>query len=191
MKVFFTASYRGKKQFGKYYEIISNEIKALGYNLIPDDLLTTETKEFYRKFGNQAKQVQYYREELERLQVAEINVFECSFHSLSIGFTIEKSLEFNKPTILLYHEHYEPLFLTGVNEEKLFIKKYNDKTLKVEIKKSLDEAKTMRDKRFNFFISPKLLAYLEETSKQMGVTKSRFIRDLILQHKKGSGSKKH
>lgn len=189
MKVFFTASQRGKKQFGKYYEIIAREIRKLGYDLIQDDLLTTKTQEFYRQFGNQAKQIQYYREELEKIQDAEINVFECSFHSLSIGFIIEKSLEFNKPTILFFHEQYEPLFLKGIIEEKLFVKKYNDKTLSQEVKKVLDEAKTMRDKRFNFFISPKLLAYLEDTSNKMGVTKSRFIRDLILHHKKDNESK--
>jgi predicted DNA binding CopG/RHH family protein len=46
----------------------------------------------------------------------------------------------------------------------------------------LDHAREKRDKRFNFFISPKLLEFLEKTSNGDGITKSKYIRNLIVEH---------
>lgn len=186
MKIFFTASQRGKEKFTKYYQVIENEIKRLGYNLIEDDLLTIKSNDFYSQFkeNDQESHIKFYRDELKRLQDSEINIFECSFHSLSIGFIIEKSLELNKPTIVLYHKEYRPLFLSGVEDEKLIVKSYTEKDLARTLKNALNEAQDQRDKRFNFFISPRLLQYLEKACKKEGCTKSYFIRNLILEHKK-------
>ena len=186
MKVFFTASQRGKKKFGKYYTTIASEIKKLGFTLIDDDILTTDSEEFYSKFedNNHEVHVQFYKEELKKLQDAEINIFDCSFHSLSIGFIIEKSLELNKPTIVLYHKDHAPIFLRGVEEEKLLARSYGEQDISKIVRKVLEEAQEQRDKRFNFFISPRLLLYLEQICKKEGVTKSYFIRNLILEHKK-------
>lgn len=185
MKVFFTASQRGKKDFGAYYKSIASQIQSLGYGLLEDDLLTMNSDEFYKAIASQeAESSKFYKQEIKNLQDAEINVFECSFHSLSIGFIIEKSLELSKPTVILYHEKNKPHFLMSIDEEKLIVKSYNEKNLPKIVQECLAEAKQQRDKRFNFFISPRLLAYLEKASSDSGVTKSRFIRDLILDHKK-------
>lgn len=69
-----------------------------------------------------------------------------------------------------------------MEEEKLIIKQYNEKNIKKVIKEAIDIARERRDKRFNFFISPKLLEYLEKASFNDGVTKSKFIRNLITEH---------
>lgn len=185
MKVFFTASQRGKEEFEKYYKQIISIIKEKGYRLLDDDLMSVKTKDFYKNFkeGGREASVEFYNQEIDRMQEADVNVFEVSKHSLSIGFVIKKSLEMNKPTILLYFENSAPLFLSGSDEEKLLLVSYTDTNLKEVLEEALEQASEKRDKRFNFFISDKLLEYLEETSKQLGVTKSKFIRNLIIEHK--------
>jgi predicted DNA binding CopG/RHH family protein len=77
--------------------------------------------------------------------------------------------------------------LTGIEDEKLIIRSYTEKNLKKILKEAIDLARQRSDKRFNFFISQKLLNYLESISKKEGINKSTFIRNLILEHMRGSG----
>lgn len=191
MKVFFTASQRGKKLYLSHYKKIEEIIRKMNFTVIEDDLLTLETNEFYDKFGENNRQafVEFYEKELEKIKNADINIFDCSFGSLSIGFIIEKSLEFNKPTLVLYYGDNAPFFLAGAQDEKLIIVNYNEKNLEEVLGKNLQIASELRDKRFNFFISPEQLNYLEVSAKKEGITKSLFIRNLILEHRKKSRSK--
>lgn len=185
MKVFFTASQRGRKEFGKYYNIIIDELKKSGYTLIDDDILNKTPNQLYKQLETGRKaNVEFYKNKLDHIQQSDIVVFESSTHSLSVGFVIEKALEYNKPTVVLYFKENCPYFLSGDEDEKLVLKNYNEKNLIKILNSALELAKERRDKRFNFFISPKLLNYLEKTSKNMGITKSKFIRNLLLEHMK-------
>ncbi|MEK9179049.1 MAG: hypothetical protein AAB893_01120 [Patescibacteria group bacterium] len=186
MKVFFTASQRGKKEFGKYYQRIYDQLELLGYSHLETSLLKISSKEFYDKLENtgHAQYTEYYNNNMKRIQEADICVFESSLHSLSIGFMIQKSLDNNKPTIVLYFEDNIPHFLHGMSEDKLILAKYTGTDLEEVLKKTLGEATDLREKRFNFFISPALLTYLEGASKKLGITKSTFIRNLIQDHRR-------
>lgn len=186
MKILFTASQRGKKQFGQSYKDIHNFIAKSGYTLIQDDILSEEPEELYKALesGDHKKQTEFYNKKIDSIQKSDLCVFEVSTHSLSIGFVIQKALEFNKPTIVLYLKDHKPLFFTGVDNEKLILQEYTISNLEKQLSIALQEALHLREKRFNFFISPALLSYLEHTSKKEGVTKSTFIRNLILAHKK-------
>ncbi|MFA5137108.1 MAG: hypothetical protein WC489_07025 [Patescibacteria group bacterium] len=192
MKVLFTASQRGKKLYLPYYKEIAKSIQQLGYTLLDDDLLTLETDEFYSQFEDGGRQalIDFYKNELKKIQKADINVFDCSFGSLSIGFIIEKSLGLNKPTVVLHYKDNAPFFLAGAEDEKLLISSYDDHNISAVVQNILDSASELRDKRFNFFISPELLNYLEITSKKQSITKSLFIRKLILEHRNKNTTKK-
>ena len=191
MKVFFTASQRGKEKFGQYYKIITDEITNLGYKLLEDDISKLGTEQFYKtmKESGRKANIGFYQNKIKHIHDADIVVFECSEHSLSIGFVIEKALEFNKPTVVLYLKDHEPFFLEGSDDEKLILCQYTEKSIKKVIKGAITLARERRDKRFNFFISPKLLDYLEEASNELAITKSTFIRNLIMDHKKRSEMK--
>jgi hypothetical protein len=186
MKIFFTASQRGKKQFGQMYKKIQLYIQSQKYKLLDDDIFTEEPNQLYKasELSNHEVQVDFYHKKINTIKDADICIFEVSTHSLSIGFVIQKALEFYKPTIVLYMKGYIPHFLSGVENEKIILKEYGMETLEKQLQEALQEALGLRDKRFNFFITPNLLAYLESTSKSEGITKSTFIRNLILAHKK-------
>lgn len=186
MKVFFTASMRGQKEFKAYYEKIYHTIEELGYTQLDDELINQKIRNFYDELEKKGRDayVDLYKRKMRLIHEADICVFECSLHSLSIGFVIEKSIDLNKPTIALYYKDNLPHFLMGVDEEKLFIKSYTENNIKKVLKETLKDARERKDKRFNFFITPKLLLYLEKISKEQGVTKSKFIRSLIFEYMK-------
>ncbi len=185
MKVYFTAATKGTNIYKDYYKEVVKTIGELGYKNLDETIIQENTEGHYKKLekGGQNVYEDLYDKEISLLKGADINVFECSMPSLGIGSEVQKSLEFNKPTIVLYLENKIPHFLVGIKDEKLILTEIKDKKdLKKTLEKAFEEAKTRADKRFNFFISPKLLAYLEKISKEEGITKSKFIRNLILDH---------
>jgi predicted DNA binding CopG/RHH family protein len=183
MKVFLNASPRGAKDFGEFYQKIYDELQKLGYYHVNDEIIKLSYDEFkdQMKKGREA-QVDLYNRKIKAIKSADICIYETSFHSLETGFLVNKSIEQGKPTIVLYYKEQVPYFISGIEDEKLIVKEYNDKNVKRMVKESIDVARERRDKRFNFFISPKLLEYLERASSNEGVTKSKFIRNLITDH---------
>ncbi len=185
MKIFFTASLRGQAEFGTYYKEIFWLIEKTGAKNLDDEILKL-SKDYYGTIQEQGRAacVNLYQRKIKSLQQADICIFEGSVPSLSIGYLIDKALDFNKPTIILYYKSSTPQFISGIEGGKIVLKQYLANTLQKSFESALEEAKHLQDKRFNFFISPDLLNYLERASKEIGITKSTFIRNLILQHKK-------
>lgn len=186
MKVYFNTSHRGIKFFNNYYKLIYQYIKDLGYQINYDKIITVSSNDFYETVekGGRTSHLEIYNENIKSMQEADIMVFEGSLPSLSMGFLIQKAVSMNKPTIVLYLKDNTPVLLVDHVEEKLIVKSYSDDNLKDVVKESLDQATEIRDKRFNFFISPDLLTYLNNASKDQGITKSTFIRNLLLEHKR-------
>jgi len=184
MKVFFTASPKGRKYFEHYYKRIYASLAQQGLVHIDDEIVALSSKELYRQMEKRGKKKSgdLYKSNLKKVKNADIVFFEASFPSLSVGYMINESLHLNKPTVVLYLEDNPPYFLEGNKEEKLIIRRYRENDLDSIIKKTVAEAKKRTDRRFNFFISPNLLNYLNRQSKKEGVTKSTFIRNLIVHH---------
>lgn len=184
MKVFFQASHIERAKYEPFYKKIYEEISKLGYTHVSDEIINVSTSEFYKSVQKGGKEAfeKLYLENERKIQDADIVVFETSVPSGGIGFLIQKSIDHSKPTILLYHEGSPTYLFLGAKEEKLIVSSYSNETLSSVLKDALDQAKEKRDKRFNFFISPRLLTYLDEQSHALGVTKSKFIRDLIIEY---------
>ncbi len=183
MKIFFDATYQGHQYFGDFYDEIYNEISKIGHiNLIDDAIRMTEDT-YKKEFGaDRKRQNNYYSYKIENIKKADICIFDVSYHSLGIGYMIQRTLEEGKPTIALFHKDNHPIFLEGIEDERFSLISYDKKNLRDVLKKALKKAGDLRDKRFNFFISPKLLRYIDKISKIDGITKSVFIRNLIVEH---------
>lgn len=183
MNIFFDATYSGFEKYGENYKAIFGAIEKAGHHCLNDDpvKLTQESYVEEMKQGRSA-QIEYYNRKMTTLKKADICIFEVSKHSLGIGYMIQRALEEGKPTILLYLKGNEPFFLEGDENERLMSYSYEDNTIEKVVEKALNEADELRDKRFNFFISPKLLRYLDKVGKEQRITKSVFIRNLILEH---------
>lgn len=183
MKIFLHASPYGEQDYGEYYKKIHSEFTRLGYKHTSNDIVEygTDAYEEDMQKGENAE-ADVFHSKMKALKQADICVFEASFESVDTGFLINKSVEQGKPTIVFYLKGRDPCFVSGAEDEKLIVKEYTEKNIKKTVKDAIDVARERRDKRFNFFISPKLLEYLERASSAEGVTKSKFIRNLITDH---------
>ena len=167
MKVYFFAPQIEQTQYIPYYQIIKNTFDDYGYkNLLP------------------SQKTLPYQKMIKLLKEADINIFDCSMPDSCTGFQISKSLEFNKPTIALYQNTSPPSFIDSINEEKFLSASYNKESVKNVLHSLLQKAQLLSDKRFNFFISPSLLNYLNLMSHEFGMTKSTYLRNLIIEDKK-------
>lgn len=125
---------------------------------------------------------------LKMIQQSDLCVFEITHSSSPIGFLTAKSLELNKPTIILSSEKNDAyLFFKQVKNEKLILQFYkNNNEIEKVVNITFQKAQKLRDRRFNFFISPDLLNFLEKESRKLGITKAMLIRQLIIKHQKKS-----
>ncbi|OGK38773.1 hypothetical protein A3F03_04115 [Candidatus Roizmanbacteria bacterium RIFCSPHIGHO2_12_FULL_41_11] len=190
MKVFFQATFKENDEYINLYQKIYEELAHEGYQHVDNDVVATGQKELYQSLnkGDVKTNIALYERKTHAIQNADICIFEATTAGLGLGFLIEKALGLSKPTIVLYLHNVPPVLLTGVQSEKLILKSYDEKNLKRVLKEALSSARERRDKRFNFFLSPKLLDYLEETSKKEDVTKSKLIRDMIVEHMRKDSS---
>lgn len=185
MKIFFDTTYRRDEKQAKNYKRIYNQIEKLGNKHVFTDI-AQDSPISLNESSTKDKElsVSLYHKRLEYLHDSDINMFEASTPSLSTGLLIEKSLDMNKPTIVFYLEGNMPVLVAGIENEKLLVVSYSENNLEKVVKEALIKASQIRDKRFNFFISPMLLEYIERKSKELGITKSKLIRNLILKHMK-------
>lgn len=194
MKVFFDTSYRRTEAQEKHYAVIYKCIEEMGYKHLYNEIMEGVNSD---KTGSaigaedrqeRTKYIEMYKKRLHYLHQSDINVFEATIPSLSTGLLIEKSLDMNKPTLVFYYKKNTPVLISGIEDEKLILAEYDDGNIAQVVRDTINKTNQIRDKRFNFFISPTLLEYLERKSKENGITKSTFIRRLILKHMKSNSS---
>ncbi len=187
MKVYLAASTKGQSKYGEYYSRIFNHIHKLGHKHLDDSIVNEKPEDFYgaiKKEGSK-KYEEMFNEALRKMRESDVNIFECSEQSFTIGYLVQKSLDLNKPTLALFEENHQPsYFLMGSQDEKLIIQSYNKENIEKVIDTCLDTAVNVADKRFNFFITPSLLAFLNQAAREQGITKSTLIRNLILEHRR-------
>jgi hypothetical protein len=181
MKIYFSASLRGTQYFEHYYELIYNEIIALGHTHVDTQLFTNNRKTYYLKLqkAGHIAQVAQYQKKLDAIHSADACIFDMSFESSSIGYQLARALDLHKPTIILYCEENFPYFFGGIYDERLIIKHYSEATVKKVLKSSIEYVHQKKDQRFNFFVTPDLLSHLDETAKKLKTTKSDYLRHLI------------
>ncbi|MEI6533551.1 MAG: hypothetical protein WCO06_06995, partial [Candidatus Roizmanbacteria bacterium] len=159
MKIYFMAGMRGQGKYIEVYELIYKYLEELRYQVIDKVVLEKKSSEFYKELekGGDVAFQNFYTRVMNNIKSADVNVFECSIPSLGLGYQVQKSIDFNKPTIVLYEGENLPHFLAGSQDDRFIMKKYTQDNLKKVLEEALEEAKERSDKRFNFFISPKLL----------------------------------
>jgi hypothetical protein len=81
--------------------------------------------------------------------------------------------------VALYTADSKPVFIAGINNKKFFLVEYDKENIEKVLKKTFKEVSSLVDVRFNFFVSPKILTYLDWVGQKRMVPKSVFLRNLI------------
>ncbi len=178
MKAYFSASVRGKAVFGDQYNRIVDTLKRLDFDVFSDHILKTDAEGIDRQSIEQVKDV--YKALIIKLKKSDLVVAEVSTPSVSVGHEITEAINMNKPVILLHSDGgNRAMLLEGMAEAKVQNISYQDDNLVELLEKAVDEAKKAVDVRFNFFVSPKILNYLDWVAQKRMIPRSVFLRNLI------------
>ena len=180
MKIYFTASARGKELYSDNYTKIYKLIEDLGHKNLDNLVLKINPQKFYS--GDQEDQADLYKNTVKLIKKADVIILEVSTPSLSMGYVMDRALDEGKPVIILYQKGVNPFFASGIKEERLQVLSYSLKDIREVLKDAIEEAKEQMDVRFNFFISPKIGVYLDWIAKNKKRPRAVFLRRLIEEH---------
>ncbi|HEX8923958.1 MAG TPA: nucleoside 2-deoxyribosyltransferase [Patescibacteria group bacterium] len=178
MKVYFAASVRGKANFEEQYNKIVEVLQKGRCQVYADHILNNNSDKVEHQSHEEVQKA--YKVLSEQMKKADLVVAEVSTPSVSVGHEISESLTMGKPVIMLHVEGgNRAMLLEGRRDERIQTIDYNIENLEKKLLEALDEASKLMDVRFNFFVSPKILRYLDWVSQNRKVPRSVFLRDLI------------
>ena len=175
MKVYFTASFSGKEQYKEEYELVINTLKDLDAQVL--DLVSHVSPEIFTSSPEEKKKI--YKKIDNCLKVADLVVAEISYPSINVGYEISTALKMEKPVLALRLKGTRSNVLEGHPDEKFKIVEYKKETLKPLLKEWIKTANDQIDVRFNFFIPPSIVNYLDWVAKKRRVPRSVFLRNMI------------
>jgi hypothetical protein len=177
MKIYFSASRLYKDKYSENYKEITEVLNESNCQVI-DNTGFNPSPSGYDMPASEKQRI--YRQMVKNMDRADFCVFEASYPStLHIGHEISLAMEKNKPVIVLYIKDHEPILFRGINNDKLIWIEYNDETLQKVLSEAIEESKKNIDVRFNFFVSPKILSYLDWIAQKRMIPRSVFLRNLI------------
>ena len=177
MKVYFTVSPRALiKDKYRLYEIY-DIIQEFGCRHISDFVKTINPTEFYNLDEQAVAKI--YSKFISYIRQADVVVFDVTVQSMEVGQQLAYSLSLGKPTICLHEKGNKPVLISGVGDTKLVIAEYDNNNLRDVVRDAIEDAAARSDVRFNFFISPKIGAYLSWVTKNKRIPRAVFLRGLL------------
>lgn len=177
MKIYFSASRYFKDDFEKNYEKIVGILKK-GSSAVYDGSRSKLVPMGFEMPNEEKSSI--YEELVKMMDKSDICVFEASYPStLHIGHEITLAMEKNKPVVVLHLKGREPILFKGMKTDKVIWIEYVGDDVEQKLVDAIEESKKNIDVRFNFFVSPKILSYLDWVAQQRREPKSVFLRELI------------
>lgn len=183
MKIFFHTSTLGKSRFLSEYQMIIKIIKDLKHTIISDHVMKKDPEYFQNLREDKHKKI--FLKRRKEIKKSDAVITEITQGSVGVGHLISLALEASKSVLVLSQQKPHGLLLGNPNR-LLVGKQYSTKTpkdikrLKQTIKTFLKRARQrILKKRFNLLINEEQKNYLELVSKNQGISKADFIRQLI------------
>lgn len=178
MKIYFTAAISLKDKYGENYTKIINLLKGMGHDVIHEHISNIEMSDIHK--ATEKEQKEYYIKVQNWIKKADAVVAELSFPStLNVGHEVSTAIELNKPVIGLYLKDKASSFFKGIQNERFLYSQYSIDNLNEVIEESLDYASSQQDTRFNFFVSPKHINFLDWIAQNKKIPRSVYLRRLI------------
>lgn len=178
MKVYFLGALSGLTKYRDVYENIISILEQKGHSVYSEHVMKVERDKVSNLSEEDRKK--YFSKMKKSILTSDFVVAEVSHPTPNIGYEIAFAIENEKPVLVLHDKESNvfPLLL-GSSSEKLLIKSYEKSNLEKIITKGIREVKNCMDIRFNFFISPEIVRYLDWVAKVKRVPRSVYLRDLI------------
>lgn len=178
MKIYFTVSISQMDENTRSNsEKIIELLEKMGHTVLHKEALNKKISEIKLQTPEQALKAQKLLSTLKKQ--AEIIIVEATKQSLGIGQEISFALSLNKPVIVLYSGNSVPHVLQDEGKDFLIISNYENHNLESVLSESLDYASSQQDTRFNFFVSPKHINFLDWIAQNKKIPRSVYLRRLI------------
>jgi hypothetical protein len=178
MKLFYNASLTGKKLFLREYEAIYAVIKETEkITMLHSPVLVGTPEKVVAETISQASA--YFKKLQGWIKEADVCVFEASYPSMGVGYEIAMAMQLGKSVIVLHLPDKKSEVLSGLTSDKLQMIEYTIETLSVILKKALAYAVEQQDTRFNFFVSPRIINFLDWIAKKKRIPRAVYLRRLI------------
>jgi hypothetical protein len=177
MRIYFGSSPQVKEKHAAEIKRIYQLLEKFGFKHTSDFIVKVEPEKYFQLSVEELNLL--HQKTLESIKKAEICIFEASLHDLSVGFLINFSLDLGKIVIVLSQNQEVPFLFRQVKEGNLIFVLYSDKDLEEKLKEAVDQAKGRSDIRFNFFVTPQILAYLDWLSNRKRIPRAVYLRGLI------------
>lgn len=158
-------------------KLIVSTLEDFGHSVIADHVLNRGSDSYDGQDEKESLSMQ--RKLTKWKKQADLVVVEVSNKSFGVGQEIAQAIASNKPVIALYNSDKEPHILKDSGTDLILLIKYDDKNIKKVLQQALDYSSEQQDIRFNFFISPSLIQYLDWVSKTKRIPRSVYLRNLI------------
>ncbi len=175
MRIYFTASAAGKEQYGDEYRLVINTLKDLGSQV--SELVFDRSLEEAEE--SPAEKDKLYQKMSHFLKAADLVVAEISYPSVTVGYEISRALSEGKPVLALRFKGTRSNLLEGHPDEKFKMTEYEKGTLKTVLEQWIKSTSDLVDVRFNFFVSPKIINYLDWIAKEKRIPRAVYLRDLL------------
>jgi len=177
MKVFFTSSFSGKKNYQKNYDTIIESIRSNDAEVISleaqsySDLLNEEF------INNHPHNIVHYTYIQQGIQQADAVIIEISYDSFQMGHEATLALVYDKPLLCVScNKDYS----TTITHPKFQAVHYqNLDELKDLVNEFIIEVKNKTPKRFTMLLPEDVMNLLDKYHKKTGVPRSEYIRNLI------------
>lgn len=179
MKVFFLASINVNDAVRGFYKTIIKILEEENHKVIAQHSLVLFDDVF--NLTEEASS-QRAKELMKKMLKCDFVVFVGSKSTTGGGFFVSSALQRSLPVLYLVENDYKGLYLASSNR-LLKIKKI-DFSSTLELKKTINDFtkfanKKRLDNRFNLMISDTMDEHLNRYSKDYGISKADYIRDLI------------
>jgi hypothetical protein len=178
MKIFYTASFYGKKKYQKYYDLVLGAIRRTKAKLISTEegsytkLLTDSEK---RRLGS--IRAIHYEAVKKGIQTADAVIIEISSQDFQLGHEATLAIQSKKPVLCLsmhedMSEKIRNKYFHGAKYSELNVGEIISEFVKKSSKRNLTE-------RFNMFLSPAQVASIDKKAKEKRISRSEYVRELI------------
>ncbi len=130
MKIYFSGSISGGREYLDYYIKIGEILKNFGHEILTEHILDP----LLSAQGEENNPISIFNRDIEMLKESDIIIAEISTPSHGVGYEIAIGVEIGKPIMCLLNEnlknHRISAMIEGNAPDKLIIKRYNDNNLK-------------------------------------------------------------
>jgi hypothetical protein len=176
MKIYFTASIVGKKEYLTGYQKIVDSAQALGHTILAEHILDHTDSQI--RMETREERLGFQRKLEKWINSCDCMIVESSFPSVSVGYEISLALHRQKPVLVLY-QIGDPPALLGQGNDRVVCERYTLETVKDSIQGFLDYVKGSADSRFTFYVTAAEMAHLDKKAQELRVAKAVYLRSLI------------